>query len=63
MFGGMGQELIIALLFALALFFLVRMVYRAFTQKDNCSVGCSCSSVSIEEIEKKMKEDKRFEHK
>ena len=60
----MVQEIIIGLLFALALAFLVRMVYKAFTQKDNCSAGCSCSTISIQEIEQKMKTDKRFkEHK
>ncbi len=58
----MEQELIIGLLFTLALFFLVRMVYKTFTQKENCSGGCSCSNISIQEIEEKMKTDKRFEN-
>lgn len=57
----MEQEVIVGLLFAMALFFLVRMVYKTFTQKENCSGSCSCSHVSMEEIEKKMKADKRFE--
>lgn len=56
----MWQEGIIGLLFTLALFFLGRMVYRAFSKKENCSAGCSCSAVSIEEIEKKIEADKRF---
>jgi FeoB-associated Cys-rich membrane protein len=59
----MVQEIIIGILFVLALFFLGRMVYRAFTQKENCSAGCSCSNVSIKEIEAKMKNDTRFDQK
>lgn len=60
----MYQEMIIGLLFAVALFFLGRMVYRQFTRKDGCGEGCGCSSasaVSMQEIEKKLKADKRFE--
>jgi K+-transporting ATPase c subunit len=57
----MGQEIIIGLLFTIALFFLGRMVYKAFTQKENCAAGCSCSTVSIQEIEKKIEADKRFQ--
>lgn len=59
----MWQEIIIGLLFAVALFFLGRMVYRQFSKKEGCGEGCGCSSasaVSIEEIEKKLKADKRF---
>jgi hypothetical protein len=59
----MVQELIIGLLFISALFFLGRMVYRAFSQKENCSAGCSCSTISVKEIEEKMKADKRFDQK
>jgi hypothetical protein len=59
----MWQEIIIGLLFAVALFFLVRMVYRQFTKKEGCGEGCGgckASSVSIDEMEKKLKADKRF---
>ncbi|MDF2454226.1 MAG: hypothetical protein K0R51_219 [Cytophagaceae bacterium] len=59
----MWQEIIIGLLFAVALFFLGRMVYRQFTKKEGCGEGCGCSSasaVSMEEMEKKLKADKRF---
>ena len=60
----MWQEITIGLLFAVALFFLGRMVYRQFTKKEGCGEGCGCSgasAVSLEEIEKKLKADKRFE--
>ncbi len=60
----MWQEIIIGLLFAVALFFLGRMVYRQFTKKEGCGEGCGCSSasaVSMDEIEAKLKKDKRFE--
>lgn len=59
----MWQEIGIGFLFGLALFYLGRMVYRQFTKKDGCGEGCGCSSasaVSMEEIEKKLKADKRF---
>lgn len=59
----MWQEIIIGILFAVALFFLGRMGYRQFTKKEGCGEGCGCSSasaVSMEEIEKKLKADERF---
>ena len=59
----MVQEIIIGILFTAALFFLGKIVYKTFNQKENCSAGCSCSSVSIQDIENKIKTDKRFEKK
>ncbi len=62
----MWQEITIGLLFAVALFFLIRMVYRQFSKKEGCGEGCGCSSASavlIEEMEKKLKADKRFNTK
>ncbi|MDB5257675.1 MAG: hypothetical protein JWM14_2370 [Chitinophagaceae bacterium] len=59
----MWQEISIGFLFGIALFYLGRMVYRQFTKKEGCGEGCGCSSasaVSMEEIEKKLKADKRF---
>jgi hypothetical protein len=58
----MWQEITIGLLFTIALFYLGRMVYRQFTKKEGCEAGCSCSgSISIDDIEEKLKKDKRFE--
>ncbi|HSZ72617.1 MAG TPA: hypothetical protein VK750_08060 [Cytophagaceae bacterium] len=58
----MWQEISIGLLFTVALFYLGRMVYRMFARKEGCGEGCGCaSSVSIDAIEEKLKNDKRFE--
>jgi hypothetical protein len=39
------QELIIGLIFAAALFYLGRRVYRSFfSKKAGCSKGCGCST-------------------
>lgn len=60
----MWQELIIGFLFLLALFYLGKLAYRQFSKKESCGDGCGCSSaskISLDDIERKLKADKRFQ--
>ncbi|WCT12793.1 FeoB-associated Cys-rich membrane protein [Mucilaginibacter jinjuensis] len=38
----MVQSIIIALLFASALFYVGRLIYRSFTAKKGCGSNCKC---------------------
>jgi hypothetical protein len=52
----MFQQVVIILLFAAALGYLGRMVYRSF-QAKSCATGCGkCSAVDFDKIEKQLKE-------
>lgn len=50
----MSQQVILILLFAAALAYLGRMVYRAF-QAKSCATGCGkCSTIDFNKIEKEL---------
>ncbi len=56
----MIQELIVGAIFVGALFFLGKLVYRAFSGNPSCSGGCdSCNVIDVEAIEKKIKASER----
>jgi hypothetical protein len=40
------QTLIVILIVAAAAFYIGRMFYRRFTQKEGCACGCSCCDAS-----------------
>ncbi|MEM8893658.1 MAG: FeoB-associated Cys-rich membrane protein [Bacteroidota bacterium] len=51
----MIQEFIVGAIFLAALFFLGRLVYRAFKGNPSCSGGCdSCNTIDVDAIEKKI---------
>jgi hypothetical protein len=53
----MIQQGVIVVLFGGALFFVGRLVYRAFHAKTGCSTGCAkCSGVDFNKIEQQLKE-------
>ena len=53
------QQLIIVLLFGGALFFVGRMIYKAFQAKAGCATGCAkCSAVDFKQIEEKIRSGK-----
>ncbi len=50
----MFQQVVIILLFAAALAYLGRMIYRAF-QSKSCATGCGkCGAVDFDKIEKQL---------
>jgi hypothetical protein len=50
----MFQQIMIILLFAAALAYLGRMIYRSF-QSKSCATGCGkCSAVDFDKIEKQL---------
>jgi hypothetical protein len=52
----MIQNIIVGLLFASALFYVGRMIYRNFTAKSACDSGCGkCSTIDVDKIEKQLK--------
>lgn len=57
----MGQEFIVFLLFAVAIVYLVRLLYRSFKPKNGlCSKGCgSCGALDFDKIEKQLQEQQK----
>jgi hypothetical protein len=50
----MFQQVVIILLFAAALAYLGRMIYRSF-QSKSCATGCGkCSTIDFDKIEKQL---------
>lgn len=50
----MFQQVVLILLFAAALAYLGRIIYRAFREKS-CATGCGkCGAVDFDKIEKKI---------
>jgi hypothetical protein len=50
----MFQQVVIILLFAAALLYLGRMIYRSF-QSKSCATGCGkCGAVDFDKIEKQL---------
>lgn len=50
----MFQQVVIILLFSVALGYLGRMIYRSF-QSNSCVTGCGkCSAVDFDKIEKQL---------
>lgn len=45
MFWTIVQYLFVAIVFGIAVFYLVGMFKTAFGKKKNCSKGCGCDSV------------------
>ncbi|MEQ9300434.1 MAG: FeoB-associated Cys-rich membrane protein [Cyclobacteriaceae bacterium] len=55
----MWQEIIVGLIFSVALGFLGRLVFRAFAGKPTCSGGCdSCDVIDVEAIAKQIESAK-----
>ncbi|HMP99567.1 MAG TPA: FeoB-associated Cys-rich membrane protein [Cyclobacteriaceae bacterium] len=54
----MWQEVIIGILFAAALFYLGRTLYRHFTVKDACKTGCGSCAIDLDKIEKQINSQK-----
>ncbi len=53
----MVQQILIVVLFATALFFVGRMIYKSFQAKSGCATGCAkCSAVDFAKIEQQLKE-------
>jgi hypothetical protein len=56
----MIQEILVGIIFVIALLYLARLGYQQFKQKDACAGGCSCSGFNTQELEQKMKDDQRL---
>lgn len=55
----MWQQIIVGLIFIIALAFLGRWVYRAFSGKPGCSGGCDgCQTIDVEAIAKHIESSK-----
>ena len=53
----MMQEIIVILIFVVAVFYLVRLLYGNFTTDAGCPKGCgSCSAVDFKKIEREIRE-------
>ena len=52
----MGQEIIVWLIFAGALFYIGRLIYRSFKPANGfCSKGCgSCGAIDFKKLEKEL---------
>jgi hypothetical protein len=51
----MFQQVLIAILFLGAAFFVGRLAYRSFQAKNACQSGCGkCGALDLEKIEKKL---------
>jgi len=58
----MIQEIILFSIFAVALFYLGRLVYRSFTTKESCPKGCgSCGAVDFNKIQQQIKAKQKSE--
>jgi len=58
----MIQQLIIFLVFIAAAFYVGRLIYQQFSAKSGgCAKGCggACSTINLEQIEKKIKASAR----
>jgi hypothetical protein len=57
----MGQEIIVLLLFSVAIVYLARLLYRSFKPANGlCSKGCgSCGALDFDKIEKQIEEQQR----
>lgn len=56
-FRLMIQQVIVGLAFIAALFYVGRLVFRAFQAKSDCATGCGkCSAVDFSKLEKQLKE-------
>lgn len=56
---SMVQQVVIALIFGAALYYLGRMAYRSFQAKKACDSGCGkCGAVDFEKIEKQLQQRK-----
>lgn len=50
----MIQNIIIVALFAFALFYIGRMIYRSFTKKTGCASGCGKCGVDFSKVEQQL---------
>jgi hypothetical protein len=52
----MIQQILVALVFAGALFYTGRLIYRSFRAKSACATGCGkCGAVDFKKIEEQLK--------
>ena len=50
----MIQQVLVALMFATALFYLGRLIVKSFRAKSACATGCKCG-VDFSKVEEKLK--------
>ena len=52
----MIQDVLIAVLFLAAMFYIGRMIYKNFTAKSGCTTGCAkCGALDLDKIESELK--------
>jgi len=52
----MIQQILVALVFAAALFYVGRLIYKSFQAKSACSTGCGkCGAVDFQKIEEQLR--------
>jgi len=50
------QELLVAIIFFTAIFYLVKLAYSSFFQSNSCPKGCgSCGGIDVEKIQRQIK--------
>ncbi|HEY3405273.1 MAG TPA: FeoB-associated Cys-rich membrane protein [Ohtaekwangia sp.] len=55
----MIQQLLVGLIFAGALFYVGRLIYKSFQSKSACTSGCGkCGVVDFQKIEKQIQKEK-----
>lgn len=55
-FGPMIQQILVALIFAAALYYVGRLIYKSFQAKSACTTGCGkCGAVDFKKIEEQLK--------
>lgn len=53
----MIQEVLLGMVFAGAVFYVVRLIYKNFQSKSACATGCGkCGALDIKKIEARLKE-------
>lgn len=53
----MIQGILVALIFAIAVIYIARSIYKAFESKSACASGCGkCGAVDFEKINKQLTE-------
>jgi hypothetical protein len=50
----MGQDLIIAVLFAAAVIYLAHVVYKSFRARSGCSSGCGSCGIDFSKLQKEL---------
>lgn len=54
----MIQQILVVIIFTIALFYIGRLIYRNFQAKSACSSGCGKCGIDFEKIEQQLEKKK-----